>query len=380
MKVVLWTVTSPVVSAAGRVSVNGRSVGRQEVFAEDELVDAGVAKALQAPRVERRVRDPGAAVGSRRRKRGRERVAASSQLGGELVVQPVADHRRRIDRDVRAGDDLTRPDRGAHRVEHLAVLCRGARLERAHRLGRRDDGEWDRGTARDRRDQRCERRAIVVEHLARAVGSEGWRRSQREDHRHRQRLGAGQGCGADEVRREAIDRVAVLVAQLDANGVHAVGAQSRASRLVRGAERDGDDDVATLVSREVADGMRDRRERRAELAVERCLEERARAQPLVHDHRDLAAGRRLLAEVDRRFEASVGREPQVLLDEGEAGMCGSVGLPRRLRSCRRRERDDDGCAQRCDQRASAAHSGTPAVRGSLSTASPRGSGTNPTLE
>ena len=122
--------------------------------------------------------------------------------------------------------------------------------------------------ARECRDQGCEGRAIVVEHLARAVGSEGWRRSQREDHRHCQWLGAGEGCGADEVRCEAIDRVAVLVPQLDANGVHAVYAQSRASCLVRGAERDGDDDVATLVSREVADGLRDRRERRAELAVE----------------------------------------------------------------------------------------------------------------
>ena len=103
MKVVLWTVTSPGRERSG-AGERERQVGRrQQVFAEDELVDAGVAQALQAARVERRVGDPGAAVGSRRRERGRERVAASSQLGRELVVQPVADHRRRIDRDVRAG-------------------------------------------------------------------------------------------------------------------------------------------------------------------------------------------------------------------------------------------------------------------------------------
>src|SRR4029079_2758403 len=99
-----------------------------------------------------------------------------------------------------------------------------------------------------------------------------------------------------------------------------------------------------------------------------------------NDHRDLAAGRRLLAEVDRRLELPVGREPQVLLDQRETWVCGCIGLAELLRARRRREGDHERRADRRDEHTSAAHSGTPALRESLRTARPRGSETNPTLE
>jgi hypothetical protein len=51
-----------------RSSEREREVGRcQQVFAHHQLVDAGVAQALQAAAVERRIGDPGPPVGPHRR-------------------------------------------------------------------------------------------------------------------------------------------------------------------------------------------------------------------------------------------------------------------------------------------------------------------------
>ena len=126
-------------------------------------------------------------------------------------------------------------------------------------------------------------------------------------------------CGAHEVGREAVDLVTVFVAQLDSHRVDAVDAEARASGFVALAQRHRDDDVAALVAGEVTDRTRDRGERRAELAVERRLEERARPESLVDDDRDLAPRRCLLVEMDRGLEPSVRRDPQVLArrDAGE---------------------------------------------------------------
>ena len=83
---------------------------------------------------------------------------------------------------------------------------------------------------------------------------------------------------------------------------------------------------AALIAGEVTDRTRDRRERRAELAVERSLEERAGPEPLVDDDGDLAPRRCLLVEMDRDLEPSVRRDPQVLRSRDAAEPCPPASL------------------------------------------------------
>ena len=115
-----------------RSSERERQVGRcQQVFAQHELIDAGVAKALQAPAVEGRIGNPGPPIWPYRRERCREGVTARSQLCGQLGGEAVPQHRRRIDVHVRTGDHLAGTDRRAQRLEQLTVAGVRARLERA---------------------------------------------------------------------------------------------------------------------------------------------------------------------------------------------------------------------------------------------------------
>ena len=81
------------------------------------------------------------------------------------------------------------------------------------------------------------------------------------------------GVGGHQVSGEAVDLVTVFVAQLDSHRVDAVDSEARASGFVALAQRHRDDDVSPLIAGEVADRTRDGGERRAELAVERGLEE-----------------------------------------------------------------------------------------------------------
>jgi hypothetical protein len=193
------------------------------------------------------------------------------------------------------------------------------------------------------------------------------------------------GRRAHEVGGEAVDLVTVFVAQLDAHWVDAVDAQARASRFVALAQWHCHDDVAALIAGELTDRTRDGGERRAELAVQRSLEERTGPKPLVDDDGDLTPRRCLLVEMHCRLESTVRRDPQVLRDEMQPRRARRVGLPQPVGAGLAAEAHDDGddCHHREGERP-ANHSGTPAVRerplrGRRSTANPLGSGVKPRL-
>ncbi len=169
---------------------------------------------------------------------------------------------------------------------------------------------------------------------------------------------------AHEVSGEAVDLVAVIVAQLDAHRVDAVDAEARAAGFVALAQRHRDDDVAALIAGELADRTRDRCERRAELAVEGRLEERARPKSLVDHDGDLTARRCVLVEMDRGLEPAVRRDPEVLVHEMQASRACLVALTQPVGAGGAAETHDDGndCRHRESDRPGD-HSGTPAVRG-----------------